>query len=134
MLRSIGCGCERWVIFRVGHGQAGEEPVQVLMRVDAAAQAAAEQAVEDGTALSGSHIADEQVVLLSKGTGPYRILHAVVIDFDFAVLEEGLQSLPLAFGVEAGFGHGALRAFFADDPLDAPAQACLLYTSPSPRD
>ena len=42
-----------------GGGQLAEEPVQIGARVDAPAQAAAKEAVEDGAALTGSYPSNE---------------------------------------------------------------------------
>lgn len=61
--------------------------MQVFPRVDPAPQAAPQQAVKDGAALAGPHIADEQVVLFPKGARTYGVLDSVVVDGDFAVLQ-----------------------------------------------
>ncbi len=62
-----GVGCGRQGVHRVvgGGRQLAEEPVEVGARIDASAQAAAKEAVEDGGALTFS------TLLLSISTKPW---------------------------------------------------------------
>jgi hypothetical protein len=68
-------------------GDAGEEPMEVGPRVEAAPQAAADKAVEDGRAGTSFDIADEQPVFLAKGARPDGVLHAVIVDLDDSMIE-----------------------------------------------
>ncbi len=62
-----------------GGGQFAKKPVEVGAGVDAPAQAAAQQAVENGGALTGSRISNEHPVLFTERTGADGVLHAVVM-------------------------------------------------------
>src|SRR5690606_14522318 len=85
----------------------GDEAVEVGPRVEATPQAAADEAVKDGTARAGFHITDEQPVLLAKGAGPDGVLHAVIVDLNETVVEVDEQAGPLAEGIGTGLAHRA---------------------------
>jgi hypothetical protein len=105
-----------------GDGQFVEEPVEIRPGVDAPPQAAAQQAVEDGGTLPGSHVADEQPVLAAEGAGANGVFDTVVVDGDVAILEIDLQRVPLAEGVEDGPAHGAPGPFAVAHSDEAPVQ------------
>jgi hypothetical protein len=88
---------------------AGEEPVEVGTRVEAAPQAAADKAVEDGRAGTSFDIADEQPVFLAKGARPDGIFHAVIVDLDDSMIEVEKQAVPLPQSVGTGFADRAFR-------------------------
>ena len=103
-------------------GDAGEEPVEIGLRVEAAPQAAAGEAVKDRPARAGFDVADEQPVFPAKGAGADGVLHAVVVYLHFAVIEIGEQARPLPGGVGTGFADRALRPLGEEGAVDAAAQ------------
>ena len=89
--------------------QAREHVAQVGLWVDAAAAAALDEGVEDGSAMAGLGLADEQPVLLPHGRGTDGVLDPVVVDGDAAVAQECFERRPLLERVADGFAQGALR-------------------------
>jgi hypothetical protein len=67
----------------VGHrGKPGEHVAQVGVGIDATAAATLDNGVEDGTALAGIGIAQEQPVLFSKGSWPNGVFDQVIVYLD----------------------------------------------------
>ena len=68
-------------------GQAGEHVAQVGVGIKAAAAAAFDDRVKDGSALAGSGFADEEPVFLAYRGGADGVFDPVVVDLDPPVLE-----------------------------------------------
>ena len=91
-----------------GRWQSGQDIAQVGLGVDAPAAATLDERVDDGAALPGVGVSDEQPVFLADGRGPNGVFHKVVVDLD-----------PPVGGVEGEFvpvlervGHGLAEAAF----------------------
>ena len=70
-----------------------------LTRCDASAAAGFDEGEQDGAALSGLRLADEQPVLFADGGGADGVLHGVVVDLNATVFEIDEQQ-----------GHADVRA------------------------
>lgn len=89
-------------------GQAGEQIVQVSVRIDASSSAAFNHGVDNGTALACSSFAHEKPVLLADRRGPDGVLDQVIVDLHLPFPEEDFQPGPLAKGVIDGLAQEAL--------------------------
>ena len=98
----------------VGHrGEPGEHVAQVGVGIDAAAAATLDNGVEDGAALAGIGIAQEQPVLLSKSGRSNRVFHEVVVDLDSAIFEIDTKQRPVGERVIDGQAKSAGRQIAA---------------------
>lgn len=84
--------------------------MEVVAGVDAQAPAVFQDGVEDGAALAGIGVAEEQPVLLSQGGGADGILDEVVVDLQPPVIAVAEQLGPEGEGVGNGTAHRAGRA------------------------
>ena len=75
---------------------------QVGVGIDAAAAATLDNGVEDGAALAGISIAQEQPVLFSKSGRPNAVFHEVVVYLDSAVFEIDTKQRPVGESVIDG--------------------------------
>lgn len=96
--------------------EAGEDVPQVGMGIEAAAAAAFDEAVKDGSALAGFGVADEEPVLLADGGGTDGVFDPVVVDFDAPVFEVDAQRGPLAERVVDGLAQETLGQVAAAPP------------------
>lgn len=97
------CGQQRGEVVLVGHGrQAGEDVAQISERFDAVAQARDDDRVEDGAALAGVGMADEQPVLPADGGGTHGVFDQVVVEPGLAVLDVARERAPLAEQITGG--------------------------------
>jgi hypothetical protein len=83
MLRRLGCGFERGRLVLLGPGlrgdvldlpvgqvrEAGEHVAEVGVGIDPPAAAAFDDRIEDGSALAGLGLADEEPILFADGRG-----------------------------------------------------------------
>lgn len=93
-----------------GGGESGEEPEQVIARIEPSAEAGAEQCVEGGGFRTGFGGADEEPVLFSDRRWPDSVLDLVVVDFNFAAVAVDLQGTPLSQGIGDSLSKQAGRA------------------------
>jgi hypothetical protein len=80
-LLCLGPGCRCHILdLPVGHRrQAGEHIAQISLRVDASAAASFDDGEQDGTALAGFSLADEEPIFLADGAGTNGVLNKVVV-------------------------------------------------------
>ena len=98
----------------VGHrGKPGEHVAQVGVRIDAAAAATLDNGVEDGAALAGIGIAQEQPVLLTESGRPDGVFHEVVVYLDSAIFEINAKQRPIGESIIDGLAKIAARQIAA---------------------
>ncbi len=98
----VGGGGKLSGVGRGDGGQLGEEPMEVVTRIDLTAEARADEGVEGGGPVAGVGRTHEETVLFAKGAGEDGILDRVVIDFTPAALKVNLQAVPLTEGIGDG--------------------------------
>ena len=76
-------------------GQPGEHVAQIGKGIETAAPTAFDDGVDDGAALAGLRVAEEEPVLLADGGGAEGIFDQGVIDLQATILEEDEQRGPL---------------------------------------
>lgn len=92
----------------VGHrGEPGEHVVEVGVGIDAAAAATLDDGVEDGAALAGIGIAEEQPVLFSQSGRPNGVLDEIIVDLDSAIFEIDAKEGPVGERVIDGLAKSA---------------------------
>ena len=77
------------------------------------AAATLDNGVEDGAALAGIGIAQEQPVLLSDCSRPNGVFQEVVVDLDSAIFEIDTKQLPVGKRVIDGLAKSAARQIAA---------------------
>ncbi len=82
-----GCGCHVFDLLVGPCWQLGEDFAQVGLRVDSSTAAGFDDRKEDGAALFGFGLADEQPVFLADGSWPDGVFDGVVVDLDSAVFD-----------------------------------------------
>ena len=98
----------------VGHEwQPGEQVAQVGVRIDAARAATLDDGVEDGAALAGIGIAEEEPVFLSERGGTNGVLDEIIVDFDSAIFEIDTKQWPVGERVVDGLVKSAARQIAA---------------------
>ncbi len=120
------------------HGrQAGERVLQVGVRVVAVTLAGDEERVEDGGAVAGLRVSDEQPVLGAEFAGTDGVLDRVGVELGASVFEVRGQRRPVAEQVGAGLAElraGCDRAVNSDPlrsmSIDPPSQETLCPISP----
>ena len=86
---------QRGKIVLIGHArQTGEHVAQVSEGILAVTPARYDDRVEDGGALTGTGIPDEQPVLLANRQGPDGVFHQISVELGFAVVDVRGQSAP----------------------------------------
>jgi len=86
-------------------GQSREHIAQIGVGVNAPPSAALDEGVDDGAALTGIGIPNEEPVLFAKRRWANSVLHAIVVDFYLAVAQIHLQSRPLSQGIVDSFAQ-----------------------------
>src|SRR5215831_10873114 len=92
-----------------GTRQAREQVLEVAPGIYAAPATTDDYRVDHRAAPTGLGMPNEQIVLLTYGTGPDRVFGQVVVDFQATVLQIGLQRLPFPHRILDGFTQGTLR-------------------------
>ena len=69
-----------------------EHVAQVSERVEVAAAAVFDEGVDDGAALSGIGIADEEPIFLADGRGTDGIFHEVIVELHAAIRPDTLPT------------------------------------------
>ncbi len=111
-------------VVAIGHPrQPGEEILQVGQRVLAVALARDDEGIEDGRALAGVGVPDEQPVLLAHAGGADRVFDEIIVEPAFTVLQMGAEWRPLAEEVVAGFPEGRLGQHALPRPQGEALQA-----------
>jgi len=81
----------------IGHvGQAGEDVAEISKRVNTTPPAVFDNRINDGAALAGISIADEEPVFLAQRSGTDGVFHKMVVDLDPALFQKHFQCRPLA--------------------------------------
>ena len=81
----------------VGHSrQASEHVAEIGERVQPASSAVFDDRINDGAALAGIGIADEEPFFLADGGGANGIFHQIVVYLDAAIFQKDFQRRPLA--------------------------------------
>lgn len=93
--------------------QAREDGAQVGVGIEAAPPAAFDDGVDDGAALAGFGVADEEPVFLAESGGANGVFHEVVVDLHAAIVHINFQGAPLAERVIQGLAQAALRQITA---------------------
>lgn len=94
----------------VGHGgETCEDIAQVGVRIDMATATGFDEGVEDGAAVTGGGIAEEEPVFLSDGGGSDGVFDEVIVDLNSSVVEEHAEEIPIGEGVVDGHAHAAAR-------------------------
>ena len=89
--------------------QAREDFTEIGVRVEAATAAAFDDGVNNGAALAGPGVADEEPVFLADGGGANGVFDQVVIDLHPAIVQIDGQRGPLAQRIINGLSQTALR-------------------------
>src|SRR5271168_507979 len=88
-------GCEVFDLPVGGVRQAGEDVVQIGVRIESATAAALDDGVEDGAAFPSFGFADKQPVFLTEGRWPDGVFDQVVVDLDASIVEVNTQLGPV---------------------------------------
>ena len=94
----------------IGHvGKACEHFTKISERVKTATAAVFNDGINDGAALTGIGITDEEPVLFSDGRGTNGVFYEVVVQLHAAIIQINFQCGPLAQSVINGSAQQALR-------------------------